>query len=137
MRVLSTVFFLIAAFALFAMPMMACCVSGHVETHSSMTQMAANTAPTCHETGESRLKQTEYPEKFCSACDDCAMSAMDFVDFSPVIQAQAAQDWTVLVHAVSWTPRPEMRRLQSTGPPLGGNLPPVDSPLSTSDRLLI
>jgi len=123
MRVISTVLCLFAAIIMMATPVMACCVNGHVENAPHSVQMTEAAAPPCHtvDTKLSSDADTQTPEKYCTSCDDCAVDASHIA----------------LINAPQALPRPEMRLLRITGPPIEPASRFTDSPLARFDTLLI
>ena len=139
MRVISTVLCLFAAIIMMATPVMACCVTGHVDNAPHSAQMAEAAAPPCH-TVEKTLSNdadTQTPEKYCTSCDDCAVSSTFTVDTDPITKTHTDANLVALVNAPHALPRPEMRLLRITGPPIEPELRFTDSPLTRFDTLLI
>jgi hypothetical protein len=139
MRVVSTVFCLFAAFIMMATPVMACCVTGHVDTPMNSEQASEAAAPPCHTTAEVKSvdNDAQIPEKYCSSCDDCAVSSTFMADTDPVTQTQSDLTLVTLINNPTSLARPEVRLLRTTGPPPRQPLGPFDSPFSRFDTQLI
>ena len=139
MRVVSTVFCLFAAFIMMATPVLACCVTGHVDMPMNSVQSSEAVAPPCHTTAEVKLgdSDTQTPEKYCSSCDDCAVSSSFMADTDPVTNAQSDLTFVTLINNPSALPRPEVRLLRTTGPPPRQFNGPLDSPFLRFDTQLI
>jgi len=139
MRVISTVLCLFAAIIMMATPVMACCVNGHVENAPHSVQMTEAAAPPCHtvDTKLSSDADTQTPEKYCTSCDDCAVSSTFTVDTDPITKTHSDTSLVALVNAPHALPRPEMRLLRITGPPIEPASRFTDSPLARFDTLLI
>ena len=139
MRVISTVFCLFAAFIMMATPVMACCVTGHVDMSMDSAQAAESSAPPCHTTTEVKSgdSDTQTPEKYCSSCDDCAVSSAFTADTDPVTNTQSDLTFVTLINNPTVLPRPEVRLLRTTGPPPRQPLGTFDSPFSRFDAQLI
>lgn len=139
MKVISTVLCLFAAFIMMATPVMACCVTGHVDMSMTLVQAADPSAPPCHTATEvkSGESDTQTPEKYCSSCDDCAVSSTFTADTDPVTHTQSDLKLIALVNNPTALPRPEVRLLRTTGPPPRQPLGPFDSPHSRFDTQLI
>ncbi|MGJ8563122.1 MAG: hypothetical protein ACSHXY_06165 [Alphaproteobacteria bacterium] len=139
MRVISTVFCLFAAFIMMATPVMACCVTGHVDTPMNSAQAADASAPPCHTTAEAKSgdSDTQTPEKYCSSCDDCTVSSAFTAYTDPVTNTQSDLTFVTLINNPTALPRPEVRLLRTTGPPPRQPLGPFDSPFSRFDTQLI
>lgn len=122
-----------------ATPVMACCVTGHVDMSMNSIHAAEATAPSCHTTAEVKLDQsdTQTPEKYCSSCDDCAVSSAFKADTDPVTHAHSDLTFVTLVNNPTALPRPEVRLLRTTGPPPRQPLGQFDSPFSRFDTQLI
>lgn len=139
MGVISTVLCLFAAIIMMATPVMACCVTGHTDSATHSGQMAEATVPPCH-TVEKTLSSdadTQTPEKYCTSCDDCAVSSTFTVDIDPITKTHTDASLVALVNAPHALPRPEMRVLRITGPPIEPNSRLSDNPLARFDTLLI
>jgi hypothetical protein len=139
MRVISTVLCLFAAIIMMATPLMACCVTGHTDSVPVSVQSAATNAPPCHNVEKvvSGSNDAQTPEKYCASCDDCAMSPAFTVDLDPIVKTHVDMTFVALLNAPQALPRPEMRLLRITGPPLRQDLQRADSPLARFDALLI
>ena len=139
MRVISTVLCLFAAFIMMATPVMACCVTGHVDMPMNSAQAAEATAPPCHTIAEAKSgdSDTQTPEKQCSSCDDCAVSSAFTADTNPITNTQSDLTFVTLINNPTALPRPEVRLLRTTGPPPRQPLGPFDSPFSRFDTQLI
>ena len=139
MRVISTVFCLFAAFIMMATPVMACCVTGHVDMSVNSVQAADAAAPPCHTAPEAKSGEsdTQSPEKYCSSCDDCAVSSAFTADTELATHTKSDLSSVTLVNNPKALPRPEVRLLRTTGPPLRQPLGPFDSPFSRFDTQLI
>lgn len=139
MRVIATVFCFFAAIIMMAAPVMACCVTGHTETGPISIQIAVKTTPPCHGTSDDQvnLNDSQNPEKYCSSCDDCAVSTNYNADLSSALSTQSEQNWVALINKSNFLPRQEVRLSESTGPPPRRRFSPVDSPLFGTDALLI
>lgn len=139
MRVISTVFCLFAAFIMMATPVMACCLTGHVDMSMDSVQAADTSAPPCHTTAEAKSGDSDMqtPEKYCSSCDDCAVSSVFTADTDLVTNTQSDLTFVTLINNPSVLPRPEVRLLRITGPPPRQTLGPFDSPFSRFDTQLI
>ena len=139
MRVISTVFCLLAAFIMMATPVMACCVTGHVDMSVNTVQVSKPTAPPCHTPNkvESGDDETQTPEKYCSSCDDCAVSSSFTADTDPVTNVQSDLTFVTLIIDAAALPRPEVRLLRTTGPPPRQFNGPLDSPFLRFDTQLI
>ena len=139
MRVISTVLCLFAAFIMMATPVMACCVTGHVDMPMNSVLEAEATAPPCHTTAEAKSgnSDTQTPEKYCSSCDDCAVSSAFTADTDSVTNTQSDLTFVTLINNPTVLPRPEVRLLRTTGPPPRQPLGPFDSPFSRFDTQLI
>jgi len=101
-----------------------------------MTEAAA---PPCHtvDTKLSSDADTQTPEKYCTSCDDCAVSSTFTVDTDPITKTHSDTSLVALVNAPHALPRPEMRLLRITGPPIEPASRFTDSPLARFDTLLI
>lgn len=139
MRVISTVLCLFAAIVMMATPVMACCVTGHVDRAPASAHAVATSAPSCHtvKTAEPTGNDAQIPEKYCSSCDDCAVSSSFTADVDPIANAQYDTTFVALLNTPQALPRPEMRLLRRTGPPLRHGFQAADSPLARYDTLLI
>ena len=139
MRVISTVICLFAAIIMMATPVMACCVTGHVENSPHSVRMTQTTTPPCHavENAVPGESNTQTPEKYCSSCDDCAISSTLTVDTDLVTTTYSDNTLVTLINAPNVLPRPEMRLLRITGPPIQLNIRFTNSPLARFDTLLI
>lgn len=139
MKVISTVLCLFAAFIMMATPVMACCVTGHVDMSVNAIQASEPTAPPCHTpaTVKSGDSDTQTPEKYCSSCDDYAVSTAFTADTDPVTSAQSDLSFVVLINNTTALPRPEVRLLRKTGPPPRQALGSFESPFSRFDTQLI
>lgn len=139
MKVISTVVCLFAAIIMMASPVIACCVTGHVDVSAELVQMADASAPPCHTPAEveSGNSDTQTPEKYCSSCDDCAVSSAIMADSDPVTNAKADLTFVMLINTPATFPRPEVRLLRTTGPPPGQPNGRLDSPYSRFDAQLI
>jgi hypothetical protein len=139
MRVISTIFCFFAAFVMIAPPFMACCVTGHVDVsvHSVPTSDASTLS--CHTTVEvkSSHRDTQTPEKYCSSCDDCAVSIAFEVEANPLANTQSDPKVVTIANASSTQTRPELRLLRSTGPPASVPLRSHRTPLLRFDSQLI
>gem|GEM_PF-2025978 len=120
-------------------PVMACCVTGHIESAPHSAQMTEAAAPPCHtvKTTSSRDAGTQTPEKYCSSCDDCAVSSTLTPDTDLATTAHSEANLVALIQASNALPRPEMRLLRITGPPIEPDSRFTDSPLARFDALLI
>jgi hypothetical protein len=139
MRVISTVFCLFAALIMMATPVMACCVTGHVDMSMDTVKASKAVAPPCHTPAivKSGDSDTQTPEKYCSSCDDCAVSSAFMADTDPVTNTQSDLSVVTLINTPTALPRPEVRLLRTTGPPPRQPLGPLDSPFSRFDTQLI
>lgn len=139
MRVISTIVCFFAAFIMIAPPVMACCVTGHVEISSNSVQTADAATPSCHTTVEDKTDQSnsQIPEKYCSSCDDCVVSSAFTADTKPVANTQSDLTFVTLINNPTALPRPEVRLLRTTGPPPRQPLGPCNSPFSRFDTQLI
>lgn len=139
MRVISTVICLFAAFIMMATPVMACCVTGHVDMTVDSVRVSETVTPPCHTPAEVKSGEsgTQTPEKYCSSCDDCAVSSAFMADTDPVTHTQSDLKLITLVNNPTALPRPEVRLLRTTGPPPRQPLGPFDSPFSRFDTQLI
>lgn len=139
MRVISTVICLFAAFIMMATPVMACCVTGHVDMTMDSAQVSETVSPPCHTASEvnSGESDTQTPEKYCSSCDDCAVSSAFMADSDPVTHAKAELTFVTLINNPTVLPRPEVRLLRTTGPPPRQAHVRLDSPSSRFDAQLI
>jgi len=128
-----------AAFIMMATPVMACCITGHIDDGTSITTIVQTNAPACHDktVTSATNDNTQNPEKYCMSCNDCMISATDIADFSPAIILSADLDFVALSPNANLFPRPEIRLLQSTAPPSKRAIRPIDSPISSTDTLLI
>lgn len=122
-----------------ATPVMACCVTGHVDMSLDSVQAADASAPPCHTAPEvkSGESDTQTPEKYCSSCDDCAVLSTFTADTDLATHAKSDLTFVTLINNPTALPRPEMRRLKTTGPPPRQPLGPFDSPFSRFDIQLI
>ncbi|WP_156811883.1 hypothetical protein [Robiginitomaculum antarcticum] len=138
MRVIAIVFCFIAAIILAAMPVMACCVTGHGEAGIKSAQASKVMTPPCHDASVSQPNESEAqaPGQHCADCDDCAVSS-SHAKLGSHISLPSDLDFVVSAYKSSALPQPEIRLLESTGPPLGLALRPIDSLLFRIDRLLI
>lgn len=95
--------------------------------------------PPCHSTSEVELadRETQTPEKYCASCDDCAVSSSSTADTDPVVNTQSDLSFVAFINNPTALPRPEVRLLRNTGPPLGQPLGLIDSPFLRFDTLLI
>jgi len=100
MRVISTVICLFAAFIMMATPVMACCVTGHVDMSADSVKMADASAPPCHTPADVRSdnSDTQTPEKYCPSCDDCAVSSAFMADSDPVTHAKTDLTFVTLIN---------------------------------------
>lgn len=139
MRVISTVICLFAAFIMMATPVMACCVTGHVDMTVDSVQVSETVSPPCHTAPEVKSggSDTQTPEKYCSSCDDCAVSSAFMADSDPVTHAKAELTFVTLINMPATLPRPEVRLLRITGPPPRQAHGRLDSPYSRFDAQLI
>ena len=139
MRVIPTVMCVFAAFIMMAPTVMACCVTGHVDISAPSVPTVHAEAPSCHTTVEINTGQsdTQIPEKYCSSCDDCAVSSAFEVETHPFVKTQSDPNIVTILNASSALARPELRLLRSTGPPLREPLWSNCSPLSRFDSQLI
>jgi hypothetical protein len=139
MRVISTVICLFAAFIMMATPVMACCVTGHVDMSADSVQMADASAPPCHTPAEAKSgdSDTQTPEKYCPSCDDCAVSSVFMADSDPVTHAKTDLTFVTLLNTPAALPRPEVRLLRKTGPPPRQVHGRLDSPYLRFDTQLI
>jgi len=139
MRVIQTIISLFAAWLIIATPAMACCMTGHMDkampTH--MTD-AAVTGP-CHQKAEAiegKSETKKSPEKFCSSCDDCAVSPADFGDTTPALNVSADMEILAIALTSGEFIASDIRIPDSTAPPRRHTLP-IDKPLFATDSLLI
>ena len=122
-----------------AAPVMACCVTGHVDMSMDSAQATESSAPPCHTTAEDKSgdSDTQTPEKYCSSCDDCAVSSAFTADTDPVTNTQSELSFVTLLNNPTALPRPEVRLLRTTGPPPRHPDGRLDSPYSRFDAQLI
>ena len=122
-----------------ATPVMACCVTGHVDMSMSSVQAADASAPPCHTAPEVKPGEsnTQTPEKYCSSCDDCAVSSAFTADTDPATHTQSELTFVTLINNPMALPRPEVRLLRTTGPPPRQPLGQFDSPFLRFDTQLI
>lgn len=139
MRVISTVICLFAALIMMATPVMACCVTGHVDMTMDTGQVSETVSPPCHTAPEVKSggSDTQTPEKYCSSCDDCAVSSAFMADSDPVTHAKADLTFVTLINNPTVLPRPEVRLLRTTGPPPRQPNGRLDSPYSRFDAQII
>lgn len=79
----------------------------------------------------------QTPEKYCSSCDDCTMLPAFTADIDPIAKTHVDMSFAGILNTPQTLPRPEMRLLRITGPPLRQDLQRADSPLARFDALLI
>ena len=139
MRVVTTVMCVFAAFILMATPVIACCITGHVDNQPPITTVVQTNVLPCHDNLETSSNNcdSQSPEKYCSSYNDCMISTTNMADFSPAIVMSADLDFVALSPNANLFPRPEIRLLQSTAPPSKRAIRPVDSLISSTDTLLI
>ena len=114
-------------------------MTGHVDMSMDSAQAAESSAPPCHTTTEVKSgdSDTQTPEKYCSSCDDCAVSSAFTADTDPVTNTQSDLTFVTLINNPTVLPRPEVRLLRTTGPPPRQPLGTFDSPFSRFDAQLI
>lgn len=125
-----------------ATPVMACCVTGHMDQGASSVSAEMSTLPPCHQGQALAMKaansdhEDKTPEKFCSSCDDCAVSPADYSEITPALTATSDHDVVAIGHGPARLIATDVRLPDSTAPPRRQTLP-VDSPLFITDSLLI
>lgn len=148
MRVISTVISMFTAWLIIATPVMACCVTGHIDMAAVDAAGQAVNTPSCHqaqsnvsdEMKASQLQTADIPqnapEKFCPSCDDCALSPADHGENVPAITATSDIDFVGVAQISANTIPADLGLPDSTAPPRRQSLP-VDKPLFATDSLLI
>lgn len=138
---MSTFLCLFAAITMMVSPMMACCLTGHVDQAEATTQVAGQyavqTAPACHDTGKAKPSGDSDPQKYCPSCDDCVVAPTDNAGMDTVIVVQIDTDTLSLAALQRAVPRAELQPRRTTGPPPLRQTPPIDSALSPTDSLII
>lgn len=139
MKVISTVLCLLATLVMLATPAMACCMTGHTNSAPHSVQIAETTAPPCHATIQTiaLVNDIKTPDTFCLSCDDCAVSSAFSINSEALVQVHSDINLWGLPDTPQTLPRPEMRLVRITGPPLRQTFQVTDSPLARFDTLLI
>ena len=130
---------MLAAWLIIATPVMACCVTGHMDESAISLSAETSTLPPCHQTQILDNQSTDtdqMPEKYCPSCDDCAFSQPDHGDYVPVITAEADPEFIAFAQKSGNMVPADLGLPDSTAPPRRQSLP-VDKPLFATDSLLI
>ncbi|MGB0906053.1 MAG: hypothetical protein ACPGVT_01065 [Maricaulaceae bacterium] len=140
MRVISTIISFFAAWLIIATPVMACCVTGHLDQGSNSASAELSSLPPCHQGQalDTQADDTDHqmPEKFCPSCDDCAFSPPDHGESVQAITASTDLDVIAITQISANIIPADLGLPDSTAPPRRRSLP-VDKPLFATDSLLI
>uniref|UniRef100_UPI0030F78B36 hypothetical protein n=1 Tax=Hyphomonas sp. TaxID=87 RepID=UPI0030F78B36 len=124
----------VAAFA--ATPIMACCMTGHAQTHAMTIQAEA---PPCHDelAPDAAKPMPGDMVADCPGCADCesAMLAARTADQATLLSS-AGQVQLSPVEVNRWTGYDIPRTLRTTGPPRASPRLPT-TPVSLKQRLLV